>query len=584
MINKLYLDGCFTHQDTTFEFKNGLTGIIGPNESGKSLIVEMIRYALFGTKALRGKLEDYKKLHVELEFTVDQTYTVVRKGIKVQLLLDENVIASGTKPVDQAIENILGYDLNVFDIANACNQGNVEALSSMTPTARKAMVDKTIGLNVLDTLVTFTGHEANALKREAEAVSVGMVEPVEPTKPEGYQASGEIDVASARAELAEYNQLKGFLAQAPIKPKKPKKCRVKETSEELRKAQSNRQSIISSIDYLTKQKAKIVPEVYSDEDLEKLEAQHVMHHRMQQRDQLLAQGHNHCPSCDHEWPLAAEELKAYEDVTEVSKPEVSRAEINTHRASIGNNKRIEDLQSQLNTLVIPDDRSEDVSIRQQYDTDLVQYDQQIKAYNIYNEQLIAKQERFAELEGVEEKVTLLQDQFQLARQFEMLVAQYQTQLSDYEKRVEQVNTLTFKSDEFFKARKIILALKVSVKTHLIPSLNKVASVLLSRMTGGERYSVVIDEDFEILIDDQRINTLSGSGKAVANLAIRIALGQILTNRVFSVFLADEVDAAMDDDRASYTAEALRRLTDNISQVILITHKRPETDYIFELKK
>jgi chromosome segregation ATPase len=29
--------------DRTFTFEGGLTGIIGPNESGKSLIVEMVR-------------------------------------------------------------------------------------------------------------------------------------------------------------------------------------------------------------------------------------------------------------------------------------------------------------------------------------------------------------------------------------------------------------------------------------------------------------------------------------------------------------------------------------------------------------
>jgi len=144
--------------------------------------------------------------------------------------------------------------------------------------------------------------------------------------------------------------------------------------------------------------------------------------------------------------------------------------------------------------------------------------------------------------------------------------------------------LTEKSTEFLKAREIIQALKISVKNHLLPSLNAVASTLLSRMTGGERYEVVVDEDFDIMIDGQAVNTLSGSGKAVANLAIRIALGQILTNRVFSVFMADEVDAAMDDERASYTAQALRRLTETITQVIQVTHKHPETDHTFELKK
>lgn len=81
-----------------------------------------------------------------------------------------------------------------------------------------------------------------------------------------------------------------------------------------------------------------------------------------------------------------------------------------------------------------------------------------------------------------------------------------------------------------------------------------------------------------------INVLSGSGKAVANLAIRLALGQILTNKMFSVFMADEIDGSMDVDRADYTANALKRLTGLISQVILITHKRPEADHMIELKK
>ena len=86
MITRLYLDNCFTHHDRTITFEKGLTGVVGPNESGKSLIVEMIRYALFGSKALRGTADDYKKLHVELDFTVQGVdYQILRKGTKIEL-------------------------------------------------------------------------------------------------------------------------------------------------------------------------------------------------------------------------------------------------------------------------------------------------------------------------------------------------------------------------------------------------------------------------------------------------------------------------------------------------------------------
>jgi DNA repair exonuclease SbcCD ATPase subunit len=121
-----------------------------------------------------------------------------------------------------------------------------------------------------------------------------------------------------------------------------------------------------------------------------------------------------------------------------------------------------------------------------------------------------------------------------------------------------------------------------VKQFLVPSLNRVASILLSQMTGGTRTTVMIDEEFEIMIDGQPLNTLSGSGKAVANLAIRIALGQVLTSKVFPIFMADEIDAAMDQERSNFTTDCLRGLSSVISQVILVTHKRPDADNYVEM--
>jgi len=123
----------------------------------------------------------------------------------------------------------------------------------------------------------------------------------------------------------------------------------------------------------------------------------------------------------------------------------------------------------------------------------------------------------------------------------------------------------------------LVELKARVKQYLVPSLNRVASSLLFQMTGGQRGRIEIDEEFNIEVDGLAINKLSGSGKAVANLAIRIGLGQVLTNRVFSVFMGDEIDAAMDADRAGYTAQAMQRLTKHVSQVLLVSHKEHDAD-------
>ena len=190
----------------------------------------------------------------------------------------------------------------------------------------------------------------------------------------------------------------------------------------------------------------------------------------------------------------------------------------------------------------------------------------------------------AKLKDVEQELASVRTLFGECANYETLNKSYETQLVKFDDLQQLVEGYKASATAFSDAKKIISNVKSEIKTLLLPSLNAVASRFLAQMTGGERSIVEIDEDFEILIDGTTLTKLSGSGKAVANLAIRLALGQVLTNRVFSVFIADEVDASMDDERAAYTAECLRRLTDLISQVILITHKHPEADQMLELNK
>src|SRR3546814_7738428 len=79
----------------------------------------------------------------------------------------------------------------------------------------------------------------------------------------------------------------------------------------------------------------------------------------------------------------------------------------------------------------------------------------------------------------------------------------------------------------------------------------------------------------IMVDGQDIATLSGAGATVANLAIRIGLGRVLVSRIFPVFIGDEIDSDMDAERAEATAVALSSLTDQLEQVLIVTHKQFE---------
>lgn len=650
MITRLYINNFYKHHGVTFDFSEGLTGIIGPNESGKSLIQEAIRYALFGSSALRTSAP--KDLHVELNFTINGVdHLVVRQGGKARL--DDQAV--GIKPVNEAIIKLLGYDLEVFDIANSCNQGDVEGLSNMKPTARKAMIDRTVGLDVLDVAIDYCGKRGNALKSEAMGMRAALTAPTPPVAPEGYRPVAVLRpiVADLLADSREYNLLVGFLqgypqpttprglsaeellpmitlaeakatewadlsrfiSNTPPTPVAPEACVVSGTAFELFEYQQGRDEVITQR-YAIEQTLKgLEVTTHTTETLDMLDAQHDQWIQWQERQRLLAQGHLCCPACGHTWPVAGN----IPEVAETNAPTITRAEIRRLRGLLGNAQVKIDQETALAALVVPADRSAELRAVKAYDAAVAAFEDALEAHERYNAGLAAKQNRLAELaatpdtrvalkeqfnlanlwagydaaapkrerlvglEGCEAAYTARQAQLAVAQSYEQDLARFVTAQKVYESQMEAQRLVAEKSEVYLQARLDMHALKTRVKSHLLPSLNKVASSLLSEMTGGARYQVQVDEDFEILIDGTQISALSGSGKAVANLAIRLALGRILTNRMFSLFMADEIDGSMDEERADYVATALQRLTGTVKQVILITHKRPNTDHTIELK-
>src|SRR5438552_18733492 len=82
-----------------FDFAKGMTAISGSNEAGKTMILEMIRYCLWGTKALRGNAADYKQLKTKLLFDVKSvTYQVERNNGNAWLWKGDEKIVVGAKP------------------------------------------------------------------------------------------------------------------------------------------------------------------------------------------------------------------------------------------------------------------------------------------------------------------------------------------------------------------------------------------------------------------------------------------------------------------------------------------------------
>ena len=80
VIEQLVIKNCFKHKHTTINFEEGLNYIIGPEGSGKTIILEMISFALFGNVALRDVSSSYKKLEVTLYFNyLNSKFKIIRK-------------------------------------------------------------------------------------------------------------------------------------------------------------------------------------------------------------------------------------------------------------------------------------------------------------------------------------------------------------------------------------------------------------------------------------------------------------------------------------------------------------------------
>lgn len=650
MLKTLHLKNCFTHHDRVIHFDTGLTCITGPNEAGKSLLLEMIAYCKFGKVALRGDADDYRTLYAALDFEVKGVpYRVVRDRSKAMLYRDGVELATGTKPVNAAVARILGYDYTVYCMANLCAQGQIEALGSMRPAERKKAVDQTIGLSVLDDISKWCGDQALVYNREAETIERFLVKPVEPAMPAGYQPSAVIQAEIDRlaGQDRERLEIEAWLRAEPVLPARPvPPC--PEDAAMLQQQVDQRNTLAVQVAALKRQADAIPDAAFTLEQIEAAEAAWAAFHLSEEKRralaglvqelrtreecdewlakwdaydrwtqrQRLAQHLSQCPACGHEWADGAAWEKV-KDAPEVLKPMVSRAEVaevlrridaweasadlrakyaavvdapapatseanlRKARTALAEAERKAALLAEMTALAqqfakLPD-RTADLAKRRQFEAEIGAWEQANARHDAWAAEKGQREIRLLALAAVPPALAQARLSWQAASVWEQQMAAYTTALETYQKQAQALAEARSKAQGWSNGKKAVLDLRGRVKGFLLPSLNKVASILLAQMTGGKRTSIVVDEDFDILVDGTAVNKLSGSGKAVANLALRVALGLVLTNRVFSVFMGDELDASMDADRAGFTAEALARLTETVGQVIVVSHKPFDAD-------
>ncbi|MGH7515134.1 MAG: AAA family ATPase [Gemmatimonadales bacterium] len=119
-------------------------------------------------------------------------------------------------------------------------------------------------------------------------------------------------------------------------------------------------------------------------------------------------------------------------------------------------------------------------------------------------------------------------------------------------------------------------LRTELNATLRPDLSELASGFLRDLTNGRYTDLELDEDYgaTLLDDGDPKAVISGGEEDVANLALRLAISQMIAERAgqpLSLLILDEIFGSLDEDRRAAVVDLLRSLADRFPQVILITH-------------
>jgi exonuclease SbcC len=119
-------------------------------------------------------------------------------------------------------------------------------------------------------------------------------------------------------------------------------------------------------------------------------------------------------------------------------------------------------------------------------------------------------------------------------------------------------------------------IRTDLNAQMRPELSDIASGLLSELTDGRYTELELDEGYGIVLLEDGVTrpVPSGGEEDVANLALRIAISQLVADRAgqpLSLLVLDEIFGSLDEARREHVVSLLRGLADRFPQVILITH-------------
>lgn len=163
MIKQIKLTNFRQHEDLTVDMTEGLNVLRGPNEAGKSTVMEAVLYALYGAKALRDTLaetvtwtKNEKDLRVVLILNVegiDYTFSRSKGSAECRWVNGEGYLVTGQNEVTAHATNILGADAKTAASLMLADQAGLRGALDDGPAAVSGLMGKLADFDMVDRIL-----------------------------------------------------------------------------------------------------------------------------------------------------------------------------------------------------------------------------------------------------------------------------------------------------------------------------------------------------------------------------------------------------------------------------------------------
>jgi len=182
----------------------------------------------------------------------------------------------------------------------------------------------------------------------------------------------------------------------------------------------------------------------------------------------------------------------------------------------------------------------------------------------------------------EQTENIVERLMELTRKNEAVVTELNAvnrEISSLSGTLDRLNGLEEELSYITRLQEIMKGFRENLVNRIVPTLSQIASELLSQLTDGRYDSLILDNEYNISIEDagkkHGIDRFSGGETDLANLCLRLAISKVIAERTYSeginLLVLDEIFGSQDASRKRNLLSSFNGLSRQFRQIILITH-------------